>query len=357
MTERFVLWFQHLSDDHQPRVGGKNASLGQMVQAELPVPPGFAVTTDAYLDHLVHGNIHDDVRRRLAGLDHTDLDRLHAAAAEVREMIESVEVPALVADAVAQSYRSLCSSCEADDIPVAVRSSATAEDLPDASFAGQQDTFLWVRGAEGVIEHMKKCWASLYTDRAVAYRAERGFDHHLVHMSVVVQKMIRPKAAGVAFTLNPTNGDRSKIAIDSAWGFGESVVSGEVTPDNYLVDKVIFEIVERKVSAKEMEYRLEGDKVVRVDLEGERSASPSLTDDEIIAVARLAKQAERHYGCPQDVEWAIDSDLPEPDNVVLLQSRPETVWSQKPRRRVSEGAPKDFMSSLVSSLLKPDKGF
>ena len=232
-----------------------------------------------------------------------------------------------------------------------MRSSATAEDQPDASFAGQQDTYLWIRGADNVVNHVVRCWASLFTDRAISYRHENGYPHSDVAMSVAVQQMVLPKAAGVAFTLNPTNGDRSTIVIDSAFGLGESVVSGIVTPDNYMIDKVIFEITKRTVSAKEVECCVEGGRVVQRPLDVDRSTSPSLTDDEIRAIARLARQAEKHFGRPQDVEWAVtiaDDGLP---TVHLLQSRPETVWSNKPRQ-VSQGV-HTGVEGVVSNLLRP----
>jgi pyruvate,water dikinase len=236
-----------------------------------------------------------------------------------------------------------------------VRSSATSEDSPDASFAGEHDTYLWVRGGDDVVDAVRRCWASLFTDRATCYRVEMGYDHRSVEMSVVVQKMVRPKAAGVAFTLNPADGDRSQVAIDSAWGFGEGVVSGEVTPDNFLIDKVMFEIGRRSVSKKEVEFRLgDDDKVAKVPLDEDRAIAPSLTDAEIKAIAHLAKTAEKHYGSPQDIEWAVDADLPDGENVILLQSRPETVWSKKGPARVAAGAPSgDFMSSIVSTLMSP----
>jgi pyruvate,water dikinase len=182
-------------------------------------------------------------------------------------------------------------------------------------------------------------------------------DHELILMSVGIQKMVRPRAAGVAFTLNPSDGDHSQIAIDSSWGFGEAVVSGEVTPDHFLVDKVMFQIVHRTVSTKGMEYRLSenGDGVEPAEVPAERREAPSLTDDEIKSVARLARLAERHYGAPQDVEWAIDADLADPENIILLQSRPETVWSRKKRRTVSKPGT-GVMDSIVATLLNPAHG-
>lgn len=348
----YTLWFDDFEEDHRPRVGGKNASLGTMIAAGLPVPPGFAVTTDAYETLRANPDLHAAVHHHLDDLDHTDTTALQQASAAVRELIEQVPLHDGIATAIRTSYEALCEICDVDALPVAVRSSATAEDLPDASFAGLQDTFLWVCGADAVLEHVKRCWSSVFTDRAVAYRRERGFTHEVINMSVGVQKMVRPCAAGVAFTLNPADGDRSQIAIDASWGFGEAVVSGEVTPDNYLVDKVIWEIVKRTVSPKTIEYRLNGSAVVQVEVDEQRRTSPCLTDEQIRAVARMARRAEKHYGRPQDIEWAIDADLPEGDNVILLQSRPETVWSNRAATPVSTNG-RDPMAAIVATLCSP----
>ncbi len=271
----------------------------------------------------------------------------------MRALIESVPIRKDIEHAVRTAYGELCEFCGLENLPVAVRSSATAEDLPDASFAGQQDTFLWVKGGDAVVDAVKRCWSSIFTDRAIAYRHETGHDHEVISMSVGIQKMVHPKAAGVAFTLNPSDGDRSQIAIDASWGFGEAVVSGEVTPDNFLVDKVIHEVVARTISPKTMEYRLNGDgEVEACQVEEERAMAQCLDEDEIKAVARMARLAEKHYGSPQDVEWAIDFDLDPPHNVILLQSRPETVWSQKKRRTVAKSG-QGFMDGIVSTLISP----
>jgi pyruvate, water dikinase len=205
-----------------------------------------------------------------------------------------------------------------------------------------------VRGGDAVVTHVLRCWASLFTDRGIAYRIERGYGRASVAMSVGVQQMVRPRAAGVAFTLNPHNGDKSQVAIDASWGFGEAVVSGEVTPDNFLVDKVMGAITRRTISAKTLEYRLaDGDAVVAAPVEASRQSVPCLTDDEILAVAKLARRAEKHYRCPQDVEWALEPS----GDVLLLQSRPETVWSRRPRPAASCTA--DPITSMVQTLLNP----
>jgi pyruvate,water dikinase len=348
---RYISWFEDYRESDKPRVGGKCASLGEMIAAGLPVPPGFAVTTEAFHTLREHSEMRSKVNRALKEINLSDPRGLQRASRYIRMLIESVPIDPIIEADIRHAYRTLCERCDTDDIPVAVRSSATAEDLPDASFAGQQDTYLWITGADAVVEHVKRCWSSLFTDRAISYRHVTGHDHEVISMAVGVQKMIQPKAAGVAFTLNPSNGDRSQIAIESSWGFGEAVVAGEVTPDNFLVDKVLLEISKQTISPKVTEYRLGEDGVVRAcQVDEERQREPSLTDAEVKAVAALAKRAERHYGSPQDIEWAIDLHLP--DHVILLQSRPETVWSRKPRKPVANPET-GLMEGIVSTLLSP----
>ena len=353
-ANRYIVWFDQYRDEDKARVGGKCSSLGELIRAELPVPPGFAVTTDAYRDCMSANNVADDLTAHLDGIDASDLTMLHTVGHELRECVRTATLSEDIKETIRAAYLELCDQTGVPDLPVAVRSSATAEDLPDASFAGQQDTYLWIHGADNVVERVRQCWASLFTDRAIAYRHETGHDHEAIHMSVAVQMMVQPKAAGVAFTLNPSDGDRSQIAIDSSFGFGEAVVSGEVTPDNFLVDKVLRTIVRRTISPKHIEYRLDGSReVIKAEVAPERQTQPSLTDDEVIAVARMARIAEKHYGSPQDIEWAIDEKLDAPNNVVLLQSRPETVWSRKARRTVASGRSDNFMDSIVSTLIAP----
>ena len=351
----YVLWFDHYDEGHRPRLGGKNASLGTMIAAGLPVPPGFAVTTDAFSTLRAHTAERNRVNELLGEIDYSDPTGIREISTVIRKIIEAIEMDPSVRSDVVAAYERLCERCGVDDVPVAVRSSATAEDLPDASFAGQQDTYLWVRGADDVAAHTQRCWSSLFTDRAISYRRATGHDHEVISMSVGVQKMVKPTVAGVAFTLNPSDGDRSQIAIDANYGFGETVVSGEVTPDNFLIDKVILEVVRRTVSPKHIEMVLDeaSNAIVERPVDDDRRQRACMTDEELKAVAAMAKRAEQHYGSPQDVEWAIDADLSAPDNVVLLQSRPETVWSQKQRRSVSAGSSGGFMDGIVSTLLSP----
>jgi pyruvate,water dikinase len=345
-----ILWFDNYQPADAPVLGGKNASLGTMVGAGLPVPPGFAVSADCYRKALADNGLTGQIDALIAGVDPRDTGSVAAAGAQARALIGSLGMSAALAEALREAYARLGSQCGDDALPVAVRSSATCEDQPDASFAGEHDTYLWVRGADAVAAHVLRCWASLFTDRGIAYRLERGYGQHGAAMSVGVQQMVRPRAAGVAFTLNPLDGDRSQIAIDASWGFGEAVVSGEVTPDNFLVDKVMGTVSRRTISDKTLEYRLtEGDTVQAVEIDNERRLIPCLTDDEIAAVARLARRAEKHYRCPQDVEWAIDETTAD---VLLLQSRPETVWSRRPKASSCNADP---ITSMVQTLLKPTK--
>jgi pyruvate, water dikinase len=329
MTDLYTLNFAAISHADFARVGGKCASLGEMTQAGVAVPPGFAVTTDAYQAMLDHHGLKAEIARHLTGIDPFDLDQVDRAAQAIRIRIRSHKMP----DAVETAVRAAYAVMEAElgpQTPVAVRSSATAEDLPDASFAGQQDTYLWVKGADAVVEKVRDCWASLYTTRAVAYREKNRIPQDVL-MSVGVQKMVNARAAGVAMTIDPINGDRTKIVIDASWGLGEMVVSGVVTPDNFTVEKVLETIIARKISDKHVE--LVGDPVageaVEREVPADRRTRQCLSDAEVVAVARLAKRLEKQNKCPQDVEWAIDADLPDGENLLALQSRPETIWSQK----------------------------
>jgi pyruvate,water dikinase len=346
-----IIWFEDYQPCHAPVVGGKNSSLGTLFNAGLPVPPGFAVSADCYRKAMADAGLAAELDALTAGLDPRDQAAVAAAGVRARELIGSLDLASDLGGAIRAAYDELCTRCGDDALPVAVRSSATCEDQPDASFAGEHDTYLWIRGADEVVRHVLRCWASLFTDRGIAYRLERGYTKAGEAMSVGVQQMVTPRAAGVAFTLNPSNGDRSQIAIDASWGFGEAVVSGEVTPDNFGVDKVLGTITKRTISAKTLEYRLvDGNAVVPVPVEPERQSVPCLTDEEIVAVAKLARRAEKHYRCPQDVEWALVDSA----EVLLLQSRPETVWSRRPKQGGTGIA--DPITSMVHTMLHPVSG-
>ena len=327
----YILDFEKLDKSSLPLVGGKNASLGEMIKVAIRVPPGFAVTTDSYLFFITDAGIKTRIIDRVTGLDPDDVAALNDASADVQALIKKTPMPEAVGKAIKAGYSGLCEKCALETVPVAVRSSATAEDLPTASFAGQQDTYLWIQGADQVISKVQHCWASLYTPRAIAYRVKNDFPHDKVLISVGVQKMVNSKAAGVMFTLNPTNGDVSKVLIEGSWGLGETVVSGSVNPDKFVVDKVMLEINERTISTKHIEcvYDLEKGETVDADVDEDMQCTCCLADDEIKALVSAAKNIENHYGRPMDIEWAIDKDIPFPENMFIVQARPETVWSQR----------------------------
>jgi pyruvate,water dikinase len=286
-----VVGFEELALADVALVGGKCANLGELTGAGFPVPPGFAVTTEAY---------------RLAG-----------PGAEA--------VPAEAAAAIRRAYEALEARFEEAETAVAVRSSAVAEDGAEASFAGVQDTYLWLRGAEAVLDGVRRCWRSIHNPEAVAYRAERGLPEG--SMSVAVQAMVDARVAGVMFSLNPVSGDPSSVAIDASWGLGVTVVGGDVTPDSYLVNKITRALLRADVGTKEVEVVPDPDGTTRtVEVEAVRRARPCLDEADLARLVDLARAVERHYGHHVDVEWAIDRRR---DELFLLQSRPETVWSQR----------------------------
>lgn len=350
----YTLWFEQITKDLTPVVGGKNASLGEMLRAGIRVPPGFAVTTDGYLEFLAQTGIRGEINDLLATIHYDDVASLNEASVRIRGLIENTPMPPAIAEAIREGYMRLCQRCQVEDLPVAVRSSATAEDLPTASFAGQQDTYLWVKGCDEVLKRVQSCWASLFTPRAISYRAQLNFPHEKVLISVGVQKMVNAKAAGVMFTLNPLNGDPSRVVIEGNWGLGETVVSGAVTPDRFAVDKVILEISERTISLKTIECVYDGETgLIHCEVPPTRQRIPCLDDREIIELAKVAKRVEEHYGSPQDIEWVIDRDFPFPENIFIVQSRPETVWSQRPKRPVLGG--KTGYELLMEKALTPLK--
>lgn len=330
-----ISWFSELGKNDIQEVGGKCANLGEMTNAGIPVPPGFAVTAWAYKKFITDTGIADEIFSILKDVDVNDSDGLNSTTGKVRELMENAKMPKDIEDAIRKAYRELNKKLKLDDTWVAVRSSATAEDLPDASFAGQQETFLNVRGEEQLLESVKKCWSSLFTPRATFYRAEKGFEHKTVMLSVAVQKMVNSRSAGVMFTLHPATGDRSKIVIEGTWGLGENVVSGAVTPDLFIIEKSNLKTVEKKIAAKTEELVRDPRKGqnLHAPLPEERRNAPCLNEEETVKLAELAKAIEAHYGKAQDIEWAIDRDLKFPESVFIVQSRPETVWS---RAKVAE---------------------
>jgi pyruvate,water dikinase len=333
MRKDLVLWFESLRKTDIPSVGGKNANLGEMTSAGIPVPPGFAITAYSYKKFIeetgISSKIYEIIKETVTNPN--DPKQYEIASRKIRELIEATPMPKDIENAVKAAYEELCRKLNVKEVFVAVRSSATAEDLADASFAGQQETFLNIKGADEVLGATVKCWSSLFTPRAIFYRTEKGFAHEKVFISVGVQKMVNSRAAGVIFTINPVTGDNSQIVIEGNHGLGEAVVSGAVTPDDFVVDKKTLNIVERRLAKKTVQYIRDPNtgKTVHSEVPIEKQEQPCINDEEILKLGDLAKRIEEHYGKPQDIEWAIDRDLSFPSNMFIVQSRPETVWTQK----------------------------
>lgn len=309
-------------------VGGKALGLGRLLSHGFQTPPGFAVTTNAYRDFLVASGLTPKITQALVGAD--EFARQQAASEEIRLLFEQAQPIPAITEEITAAYAHLCGD---QVVPVAVRSSATAEDTTEASFAGQQETYLWIQHADAVVRNVIRCWASLFTPQAIAYRARLGIPVEEVAMGVVVQTMAPAEAAGVMITIDPVTGDRSQIAIEGSYGLGLAVVGGEVTPDRFNVDKVTLEIRSRELKAKEVAYRFDrqAGEVRLTNVPADEQSLPCITDEEAIAIATLGKRIERELGTPQDIEWAIGPALSGPRTLFLLQTRPETLWSQKRR--------------------------
>ncbi|MEM3394909.1 MAG: phosphoenolpyruvate synthase [Nitrososphaerota archaeon] len=331
--QKLVLWFEELRKEDVPLVGGKCANLGEMISADIPVPPGFAITAYAYKKFIEETKIAEKIYDILDETikDPKDPKQYEEASKKIRALIEATAMPKSIEEEIVKAYRELNKKVGLKEVFVAVRSSATAEDLPGASFAGQQETYLNIRGEKELLESVRKCWSSLFTPRAIFYRTEKGFRHERVLISVAVQKMVNSRSAGVMFTLHPVTGDRSKIVIESVWGLGEAIVSGAVTPDHFEVDKESLKITLKNIAKKTVEYIRDprSGKTIHAEVPLDRQDAPSLTDEEVIELARIARRIEEHYGVPQDIEFAVDRDMPFPSNLFIVQSRPETVWSMK----------------------------
>ncbi len=333
-------------------VGGKAHGLAEMTAAGLPVAPGFAVTAAAYREFLNQGGLRAAIADAVADIAADRPETLGTAEHRIGELMTGTALPASVADAVRGAYTELCAAVGVPDVAVAVRSSATAEDSAADSFAGEFETWVDIRGPADVLRHVRRCYASMFTARVLSYALERGMRLEEVDMAVVVQKTVRARAAGVMFTLDPISGDRSRIVLEASWGLGLSVVGGEVTPDRYTVAKVGLGVVDRIPGDKRIEYRT-GEAPVEVT--PDRRGQLCLADTEVLAVAELGKRLEKLNGRPQDVEFAIDEDLPEGANVILLQCRPETVWSNETRAPAFD-SDAGMMSWITGSISGPPPG-
>jgi len=358
----FVLWLENVDKSKHDLVGGKAAGLGENIKAGIPVPPGFVVTSEAYRCFIQETELTQRISTILKEEIKSGLpEEYERASARIRSLIMRSAIPPSITAAIKQAYRKLGKRIGVENPRVAVRSSATVEDLPEASFAGQQDTYLNVQGEDEVVEHVKLAWASLWTARALSYRDSLNIEHESALMAVVVQKMVNSRTSGVMFTIHPITGDPTKIVIESIWGLGEFIVGGRVTPDEYVVDKETLDIVEKRISTeKKVALFYDPDKRENTeitlpstpeDLEKLREEhpsiaeivekynmkpdEPSLSDEEVVELAKLGLRIEEVFGKHMDIEWAIDFEMKE-NNLFILQARPETYWSQRGKKEEEE---------------------
>jgi len=318
-----IKWFENIKKDDLLLTGGKGLNLGLMTEAGFPVPPGFAVTTEAYFKHLDENNLRGPISRILDGLDVNDSEALNKASAEIKKLIIDGRIPRDLQKDIVDAYRKLNERI-GREVFVAVRSSASAEDLPTASFAGQQSTYLNIFGEKEVVKAVKDCWASLFEPRAIFYRVQNNFEHMKVGLSAVVQMMVQSEKAGVVFTVDPMTQDRNIISIEGAYGLGEVVVSGSVTPDTYLVDKNNFKIVKKNIVKQPwMLVKIEG-KNKHAEIKEEMQGNQKLSDLEIKDLAKICAKIEQHYAFPQDIEYAFEKG-----NLYIVQSRPITTLTEE----------------------------
>src|SRR3990170_5425865 len=319
-----VVWFRDVDKDDVGLAGGKGANLGELTKTGIPVPPGFIVTSHSYFHFLKESGLEPKIAALLSSVDPNDSAKLQATAEEIKRLITSAEMPGEVAAEVRRAYREL------GEGPVAVRSSSTAEDLAEASFAGQQSTFLNVVGEENVVAALQACWASLFEARAIFYRANAGFDHLKVGIAVPVQRMVQSRRSGVMFTLEPVSGDRTKIVIEAIYGLGEAIVSGALTPDLYVLDKASLNVLEKTVKRQEKQFTRNAestafgeDNNAWTDVPKDDVKLQKLSDAEIVAMAEIGRHVEEHYGGPQDIEWAEENG-----EFYIVQARPVTFTQE-----------------------------
>ena len=316
-SQRAIVWFADVGKQDIPLVGGKGANLGEMTRSQIPVPPGFIVTADAYYNFVEKSALIPNISTILQGTDSEDSKALQQASNQIKQLILDAHMPEETIQAIKTAYRQMGGG------PVAVRSSATAEDLPEASFAGQQSTFLNIEGDDNVVQSVQGCWASLFEARAIYYREQQHFDHFKVGIAVPVQRMVASESSGVMFTVEPITSDTSKIVIEAIYGLGEGLVSGEVTPDLYIIDKDTMAILSRKISYQEQKLTRDTTSDTGNSWQAIATASqekPKVSDADITELAEIAKRLEAHYQTPQDIEWAKDAE-----GIYIVQTRPVTT--------------------------------
>lgn len=343
-----IYWFKELSKESTPIAGGKGANLGEMTSAGFPVPPGFVVSADAYFEFLKTNNLYDVIARYTGNLDVRDNLALNAAGSAIRQAILQARMPQDLEADMTRAYNRLCGvdlPAESQEVYVAVRSSATSEDGAEASFAGQNETYLNVKGSSALSQAVKKCWASLFGARSIYYRQEQGFDHLKNGMSVVVQEMVQSERSGVMFSVDPVTRDRTKIIIEAGLGLGEAVVSGSISPDYFEVSKQTMQITRKRLSKQEKMITRVGESNQWVEVPEELQEAQKITDQQAIGLADYAMKMEEHYGKPQDMEWAINSN----GDLMIVQTRPVTTLNDKKPQPVAATQPVQSQNIMQSA--------
>lgn len=318
MSDKWIHWLEELGQGDNDLVGKKCANLGEMTKMGMRVPPGFAVSVHGYQKYMELTGLGEKIQAYFSSLGP---DLRHSVAMQMqasqvsKQLIAETPIPAEMVDEITVSYAELCRRCRMEDVPVAVRSSGAV------SMPGQMETYLNVRGAESVVEKLREVWESTFNTRAIAFRLEKGLPVDRAPIGVAVLKMVNAKSAGVVLTVVPTTGDLERVVIEGNWGLGESVVSGEMNPDSYTVDKSSLSI-EKKISTKTRWVVSNGNGTLRAEVPLHLQDVPCLEDPEILEITRIAKNVETYFGVPQDMEWAVDQDLPFPESVVWVQARP-----------------------------------
>jgi pyruvate,water dikinase len=353
MTYKYIKWFDEISKEDIPIVGGKGANLGELTQKGVSVPPGFCITAKAYSDFISKEELGDKIRRKIEGLDIEDSAKLQMRSLEIRDIINNSPMPNEIKEEIERAYKEFSIKTRIENPFVAVRSSATAEDLPEASFAGQQDTYLHISRIDEVLRYTRKCWASLWTARAIYYREKQNFDHFQVSLSVVIQKMINSEKSGVMFTANPITNDVNQLMINASWGLGEAVVSGTVSPDEYILDKCNKKVVEKHISEKVvMVVKNEediGTVEVRVSdfLGYDFINKQCLTEEEIDELVEYGIKIENIYENYEDIEWGFDKDT---KKLYILQARPITTLKNRVKKEVNSMGEKKELNVLTKGL-------
>jgi pyruvate,water dikinase len=338
VSERYVFWFEELGKDHHERVGKKCANLGEIAKIGLPVPPGFALSVEAYKKFMVSTNAIQEIRNTIQKWsgDITSIEHFNQASKEIRQIVESKEIPLKMKEIILSYYEDLCRRCGHPDVAVSTRSAGPV------SHPGQYETYLNVKGKQDLLEKIVKVWASSFNPRSLAFRSRKGMPIESDPIGVAVLKMVKARAAGVVFTADPNTGDTSRMIIEANWGLGESVVSGELMPDVCILNKESLEIHEKKIGVKLKQVTFKEVGVTEEETPADKRSVFCLNDGEMSEIGRLAKILERHFGVPQDVEWAVDQDSVSPNNIVLLQARPAVIAQKK--------APVDQVVDLMVNL-------